>query len=43
MENFLGEGWDDKKKLHLMKWENVIKPKVAGGLQLGYKKLGLIS
>lgn len=33
--NFLWEGLDDKKKLHLMKWENVIKPIVAGGLGLG--------
>ena len=32
--NFLWEGKSNKKKLHLMKWSEVIKPKSCGGLGL---------
>lgn len=32
--DFLWEGHGDKKKLHLMKWSDVIKPKYNGGLGL---------
>ena len=33
--DFLWEGHGEKKKLHLMKWSEVIKPKSKGGLGLG--------
>lgn len=33
--NFLWEGLGDKKKLHLMRWSELIKPKWRGGLSLG--------
>lgn len=33
--DFLWEGQGDKKKLHLMKWKDVIKPKFLGGLGFG--------
>lgn len=34
-EEFLWEGQSDRKKLQLMKWSEVIKPKSCGGLGLG--------
>ena len=44
--NFLWEGKSNKKKLHLMKWSEVIKPKSCGGLGLGdlkYKNAALLA
>lgn len=37
--DFLWEGRSDKRKLHLMKWSNVIKPKLDGGLGLDVWRL----
>ena len=33
--DFLWKGNGDNKKLHLVKWSEVIKPKSKGGLGLG--------
>ena len=33
--SFLWDGQGDNKKLHLLKWSEVIKPKWSGGLGLG--------
>lgn len=33
--SFLWEGQGNRKKLHLMKWSGVIKPKWSGGLGFG--------
>ena len=41
--DFLWDGQGDKKKLHLMKWSEVIKPKSSGGLGSLEKKIGFVS
>ena len=45
-KDFLLEVNGDKKKLHLLKWSEVIKPKCAGGSwswQFGKQELGVVS
>lgn len=37
--NFLWEGQGEKGRMHLLKWNEVVKPKGAGGLDLGDLRL----